>query len=89
MKVVVMKLLRIICRVIAFISMGYGIVVADTIILRDGTVAHGNFIGGSGNTILFHHQGQIKEIPLSAIATLSLSPRHSVDIASGKLFPPP
>jgi len=51
----------------------------DTIILRDGTVVQGSFIGGSANTIMFNHQNQIKEIPLSAITTISISPRHTTD----------
>lgn len=57
---------------------------ADTIILRDGTVVQGSFVGGSSNAVQFNHQGQIKEIPLSAIATISISERSATETHSGK-----
>lgn len=79
-----MKLQSLFFGLIALISLFLASAFADTIILRDGTVAQGTFVGGSANTVLFNHQGQIKEIPLSAVVTISIGERHTAETHAGQ-----
>lgn len=48
---------------------------ADTIVLKDGKVLQGTFMGGSETAIKFEVNGVVQEIAVSEITSLTFSPR--------------
>jgi hypothetical protein len=50
---------------------------ADTAILKDGKVLQGTFKGGTATAIKFESDGNMVEIPLSNLTTLTFSPREA------------
>jgi hypothetical protein len=48
---------------------------ADTIVLKDGKVLQGTFKGGTDEAIIFEIKGQIKQVAIHDITSLTFSPR--------------
>jgi hypothetical protein len=51
------------------------IALADTIVLKDGKVLQGTFKGGTDEAIIFEIKGQIKQVAIQDITSLTFSPR--------------
>ena len=51
-------------------------VLADTLVLKDGSVLQGTYKGGDATSVLFEVEGKVQTIPLNDITTLTFTPRE-------------
>lgn len=72
-------MVRVTFRLVALASMLTGAVFsttsADMLVLKDGTVIQGDFVGGSDAFIQFKSQDTVRSYPLHQVTSLNLTPR--------------
>lgn len=61
---------------------------ADTVVLKDGTVLQGTFKGGTAEAVQFEVDGKIETVALADITSLTFSPRETQTAAAAQPAPP-
>jgi hypothetical protein len=63
--------------VAVLVTLVAGTAAADTLVLTDGSVLQGSFRSGTASMLAFEVDGEIREVAVSDVVTLTFSPRDS------------